>query len=293
MNKENIMIKLKYGLRFMSDEMYVKLYFRLALKRKLDLEHPITLNEKIQWMKFNDRDPFYSMVSDKLAVRNYIEKEIGNKYLIPLLGYWEKFEDINFNLLPNKFVLKCNHDSGGVVLCKDKNQLNMRKTKKIINTSLKRKFYYIGREWQYKSIKPMIIAEELLLDSKGNPPADYKITCFNGKVDNIMVCIDRFTKNGVKFYFFDKDWNFLRYNKGDSKLPKNFTIQKPSNLDEMIQISEKLSKPFNFARIDLYNINGNIFFSEITLTPNSGFDSDITYATDKLLGEKLHIPYFY
>ncbi|WP_270525097.1 ATP-grasp fold amidoligase family protein [Longibaculum muris] len=291
MNRANLMIKMKYALRFLPDLIYIKLYFRLTLKRKLNLKNPITLNEKLQWMKFNDRNPMYTMVSDKLAVRPYIEQVIGKEYLVPLLGKWDNFDDIDFNTLPCQFVLKCNHDSGGLVLCKNKDQLNIKAAKRKINESLRRQFYYIGREWQYKAIKPTIFAEALLLDEDGNPPADYKISCFNGEIDNIMVCIDRFTESGVKFYFFDKDWNFLRYNKDDDKLPADFTIKKPDNLNEMLEIARKLSKPFNFARIDLYNIKGKIYFSEITLSPNSGFDTDITYETDLLLGEKLHIPY--
>ena len=291
MNKEELMIRLKYALRFLPDTLYVKLYFILTLRRKLDLENPITLNEKLQWMKFNDRNPLYSMVSDKFAVRKYIKEKIGEKYLVPLIGSWNSFDEINFDILPEQFVLKCNHDSGGLVICKDKQKLEKKQSRKKINRSLNRKFYYIGREWQYKSIKPKIIAEELLLDKENNPPADYKISCFNGKVDNIMVCTGRFSKEGVKFYFFDTNWRFLRYNKGDEKLHENFTIDKPENLEEMIRISEGLSKPFNYARIDLYNLNGKVYFSEITLSPNSGFDTDISYKTDKLLGEKLHIPY--
>lgn len=291
MNRAELMINLKYALRFLPDTLYVKLYFWLTLKRKLDLNNPKTLNEKLQWMKFNDRNPFYSMVTDKVLVRDYIINTIGEKYLVPLLGVWENFDDINFDDLPNEFVLKCNHDSGGLVLCKDKSRLDMAKAKEKISKSLKRQFYYIGREWQYRSIEPKVIAEKLLLDESGNPPADYKISCFNGVVDNIMICVDRFTEEGVKFYFFDKEWNFLRYNRGDEKLPDNFSLPKPDNLEELIQVAEKLSKDFNYARIDLYNVNGKVYFSEITLSPNSGFDTDISYETDKLLGEKLHIPY--
>ena len=291
MNREELMLRAKYTLRFLPDFLYVKLYFRLALKRNLDLENPVTFNEKLQWMKFNDRSPLYSLVSDKYKVREYIKDQIGEKYLVPLIGKWEGVDEINFDILPNQFVLKCNHDSGGLVICKDKNQLDKKKARKKIEKSLKRQFFYIGREWQYRNIKPMVIAEELLLDKSGQPPIDYKISCFNGEVDNVMVCTGRFSKEGVKFYFFNKDWKFLRYNKGDEILPKNFTIDKPENLDEMFEIAKKLSKPFSYARIDLYNLNGKVYFSEITLSPNSGFDTDITYETDKLLGEKLHIPY--
>lgn len=284
-------MKLKYALRFLPDEIYLKLYFYMTLKRKLDFNHPKTLNEKLQWLKFNDRTPLHSLVSDKYAVRDYIEQELDEKYLVPLIDKWETVEEIDFDKLPAQYVLKCNHDSGGLVICKDKTCLNQKNAIKKLKKSLSRKFYYVGREWQYKNIKPMVICEELLLDKEGNTPADYKISCFNGKADNVMVCTGRFTEEGVKFYFFDKEWNFLPYNKGDEKLPSGFTLPKPDNLEEMFEIAEKLSKPFYYARIDLYNIDGKIYFSEITLCPNSGFDSDITYETDRLFGDKLHIPY--
>ena len=191
--------------------------------------------------------------------------------------------------MPNQFIIKCNHDSGGYYVCKQKENFDEKQAKKTIENHLKRNFYYIGREWQYKNIKPCVLVEKLMLDEKNELPEDYKITCFNGKVDNIMVCKDRFSKEGVKFYFFDKDWNFLRYNYGDEKLPEGFSLKKPQNLDEMVKVAEKLSEDFLYARIDLYDIKNKIYFGEITLSPNSGFDTDITYNTDKILGEKLQI----
>lgn len=291
MKKKDLMLKLKYILRFMPDELYVKLYFRMAVGRKLNLKHPKTFNEKLQWMKFNERTSFYAMLSDKCAVRDFVKERIGNQYLVKLYGAWNNPEEIDFTILPDKFVLKCNHDSGGLVICNDKSTIDYHSTIRCLNKCLKRQFYYIGREWHYKNIRPKVICEELLLDNEGNLPVDYKISCFNGKADNIMVCTGRFSKDGVKYYFFDKDWNFLRYNKGDENLPKDFTLQRPKNLEEMIIIAEKLADDLYYARIDLYNIEGRIYFSEITLCPNSGFDSDITYETDLLLGSKLNIPY--
>lgn len=293
MNKAEIKLKLKYSLRFIPDLLYLKIYFYLIFKRKLNIKKPKTFNEKIQWMKFNYRNPMYSFVSDKIRVRKYIEERIGKEYLIPLIGYWKNFDEIDFKKLPNKFVLKCNHDSGGIIICKDKKELNLKKIKRKLEGNLKRNFFYIGREWQYKNIKPMIMCETLLLDDKGNIPLDYKINCFDGKVDSIMVCEGRFTKEGVKFYLFDKKWNFLRYNKGDEKLPSDFTLPKPDTLKEMLNIAEVLSKDFKYARIDLYSLNSKVYFSEITLSPNSGFDKDITYKVDRIWGDKLKIPYVF
>ena len=289
MEKKELIMKTKYFFRFIPDEIYVKAYFRLKVKRKLNLKRPETLNEKLQWMKFNYRKPFFSLVSDKYADRKYIQEKVGEQYLIPLIGRYEKFDDINFEELPNQFIIKCNHDSGGYYICRDKSKLDIKAAKKKINSHLKKNFYYIGREWQYKNIKPCIVVEKLMLDENNELPSDYKITCFNGKVDNIMVCKDRFSKGGVKFYFFDKKWNFLRYNYGDEELPKEFSLKKPQNLEEMIDVAEKLAKDFIYARIDLYEIKGKIYFGEITLSPNSGFDTDITYNTDKIFGKKLII----
>lgn len=288
MKKTEFMKKLKYSLRFLPDEAYVKLYYRVHVKRKLNLEHPKTLNEKLNWLKFNDRNPFYATVVDKYANRNYVSSMIGEEYLVPLLGVWDHFDDIDFDQLPDEFVLKCNHDSGGLVICTDKSKLDKQAAKKKIEDSLKCKFYLVGREWQYKNVKPKIICEELLGDGKV-PPADYKFMCFNGRPDNVMVCYGRET--GVpQYYFFDMDWNLKRYNGWGKKAPADFSLPQPENFEKMVQIAETLSKPYYFARIDLYNIDGKIYFGEITLTPNSGFDANITYETDLLLGDKLRLP---
>lgn len=292
MNREKLMRVLKRALKPLPDRQYIRLYFYLRLKRKLNLENPKHLNDKLQWMKFNYRFPLQTVVSDKYLVRAYVEKKVGKEYLIPLYGTWFNFSDINFDELPERFVLKCNHDSGGLVICKDKKTLNMKNVKKKINNCLKDNFFYIGREYQYKNIRPRIICEQFISDN-GNIPVDYKIYCFNGKPDVILVCKDRFKNDSHKaqYLYYDQLWNFLPWNKGDELL-ENFNIEKPKNLDEMLRIAQKLSEDFVFARIDLYNIGGKIYFGEITLTPNSGFDADITENTDLYFGNKLEIPYW-
>lgn len=292
MGREKILAFLKKSLKVMPDKTYIKLYYRLRVGRKLNIDNPLTFNEKLQWLKFNYRFPLQSIVSDKLLVRDYVSRKIGEKYLIPLLGAWEKYDDIEFDKLPNQFVLKCNHDSGGLVVCKDKNKFDIKNARKKIERSLKSNFFYIGREYQYKNIKPMIICEQFISDN-GNIPMDYKIYCFNGNPDVILVCRDRFSHNTHRaaYLFFDQEWNFLPLDKGDEKL-KNIDISKPQNLNKMIQIARKLSQDFIFARIDLYNIEGKIYFGEITLSPNSGFDSDIKFETDFMFGSKLEIPFW-
>lgn len=282
----------KKSLRFLPDMTYIKLYYRLRVGRKLNVRNPETLNEKLQWLKFNYRFPLQSIVSDKLLVRDYVKEKIGEKYLIPLLGSWKEYSDIDFSALPNQFVLKCNHDSGGLVVCTDKEKLNHEEAKRKIEKSLKSNFFYIGREYQYRNIKPMIICEKFISDN-GKVPMDYKIYCFNGKPDVILVCRDRFSKNThrASYLFFDQKWNFQPLDKGDENL-QDVDIPKPENLDEMIEIAKKLSEDFVFARIDLYNIKGKIYFGEITLSTNSGFDPDIKYETDLMFGKKLEIPYW-
>lgn len=292
MNRDKIMTLVKKSLRFLPDKSYIKLYYRLRVGRKLNMNNPTTLNEKLQWLKFNYRFPLQSIVSDKLLVREYVKDKIGEKYLIPLIGSWKKYDDIDFSMLPEKFVLKCNHDSGGLVVCNDKEKLNHIEARRKIEKSLSSNFFYIGREYQYRNIKPMILCEKFISDN-GNVPMDYKIYCFNGVPDVILVCKDRFSKNThrASYYFFDQEWQFQPLNKGDENI-KNVDINKPKNLDEMIDIAKELSKDFVFARIDLYNIDGKIYFGEITLSPNSGFDPDIKYETDLIFGQKLEIPYW-
>lgn len=292
MNRDKVMTFLKKSLRFLPDKSYIKLYYRLRVGRKLNMDNPTTLNEKLQWLKFNYRFPLQSIVSDKLLVRDYVKEKIGEEYLIPLLGSWKDYENIDFSLLPKQFVLKCNHDSGGLVVCTDKDKLDLTKAKDKIEKSLKSNFFYIGREYQYRNIKPMILCEEFISDN-GKVPLDYKIYCFNGVPDVILVCRDRFSKNShrASYLFFDQEWIFQPLNKGDEELQET-DVPKPENLDEMIEIAKKLSSDFLFARIDLYNIGGKIYFGEITLSPNSGFDSDIKYETDLMFGQKLKIPYW-
>ena len=288
MNKNELMKNIKYKLQFISDEKYVKLYYRLKFGKKLNIDSPKTFNEKLQWLKFNDRDPMYSIAVDKYAVRKFISNNNYGNLLIPIYGVFKKFDDIDFEKLPKQFVLKCNHDSGDIAICFDKDKFDIRKAKKTICKSLGRNYYNIGREWQYKNIKPLIICEKFIGENN-IPPMDYKISCFNGKPDNVMVCLDR-EKGSPKYYFFDRNWELLPYNNLSKNATNDFKNLKPNNLDEMFDIAEKLSKPYYFSRIDLYNVNGKIYFGEITLCPDSGFDSNLLEEVDLKFGKKLLLP---
>ena len=286
-----IVVNLSHKNRFkwMEDEKYLKFTFRAKMHRRLDLDNPITMNEKLQWLKLYDRKDFYHTIVDKYEVRSYIKKVLGEEYLVPLLGVWERFEEIDFDALPDEFVLKTTHDSGGVAICHDKKSFDINKARKKLNKSLKNNYYYMGREWPYKDIKPRIIAEAFMDAGNGTSPDDYKILCFNGIPENIMVCTGR-ESGHVQYFFFDFDWHFLKYNYVDELLPDDFTLPRPANLEKMYKIAEKLSEGMPLSRIDLYEINGKIYFGEITLFPDSGFDNDITYETDLMFGKKLKLP---
>lgn len=281
--------QMKGFFNWMNDETYIKFMFRVMMKEKLDLNSPKSFNQKLQWLKLNYVHPEYSNVVDKYKVRDYIAETIGEEYLIPLLGVWDSAEEIEYDNLPNSFVLKCNHNSGGVIVCRDKEKFDKNAAKKSLSRLLRKKYYLHGREYPYKGIKPRIICEQFMDDGTGSLPSDYKILCFNGIPQNIMVCCDR--KNAhANYYFFDFDWNFLPLNKVDVNLPKDFTLPKPNKLKQMRELAEILSKPYIVSRIDFYEIQGRLYFGEITLFPASGLDRDISYETDMLFGRDIILP---
>lgn len=285
---KKIVKRLCYGgyLNWMPDSMYLKLLFRAHMGRKLDLRKPQTFNEKLQWLKIHDRNKFYTEVVDKYAVKKYIENKIGDEYNVKLLGVWDSFDEIDFSVLPEKFVLKCTHDSGGLVICTDKNKLDYVSAKAKIEKSLRTNYFYSSREWPYKNVLPRIIAEEFI-GVNGKVPEDYKFFTFDGKIDCVMVCRGR-DQGHLWFYFYDMNWERLIYQ--HAELEKNDEIAKPANFEKMRKVAEELAGDFKQARIDLYNIEGKVYFGEITLFNQSGFDTDITYKTDLMWGKKLELP---
>ena len=269
--------------RPLSDSTYLKLAFRMKLKKKLNLFDPETFNEKIQWIKLNRHERILNKYVDKFAVKDIIANLIGEEYIIPTIGAWRSFDDIDFLNLPNRFVLKCNHDSHSVVICKDKSKFNYADAKKKLNRGLKKNYFWHGREWAYKDVEPLIIAEPYYCD-KNDELVDYKFFCFRGYVDCVMVCCDR-ESGDPKYYFVDKQWNLLNYNKRSLYDAKGFTMMKPLNYDVMIEIASKLSlfSKMPFVRVDLYNVDGKIYFGELTFSPDNGMDSNILEDTDCLL----------
>lgn len=278
----------KQHLNWMPDKIFLSLMWRYKMGYWLDWKNPQTFNEKLQWLKLNLRNPLYSKLVDKFEVRQYIVDTIGEEYLIPLLGVWDKPEEVAFEKLPEQFVLKCTHDSGGLVFCHKKGNLDYDVAKKKLAESLRMNYFYRWREWPYKDVKPRIIAEAFMEDSASGGLPDYKFFCFDGKVNCVMVCIDRHLHD-TKYYFFDSDWKFLKPNEEVQHLPDDFTIPKPPRIKEMFELASRLSKGLPFARIDLYSVNGKIYFGEITFFPDSGYDTTFLREADLAWGRMLDL----
>ena len=274
----------------MDDESFLRRKFKICMKKDLDLEDPKTFNEKIQWLKLYNRKSEYTMLVDKYLVRDYIRTQYGEKYLIPLIGVWDSPKEIDFDALPNQFVLKCNHNSGlGMFICKDKTKIDVKAIKKNLQKGLNQDYYLPGREWPYKNVNRKIICEKYMCDAPGASDfTDYKFFCFDGKVDSVMVCLDRSSGN-TKFYFFDQNWELKRLNVRGKNAPDGFTIPKPQCMDEMFKIAAELSKGIPFVRVDLYQSCGSIYFGELTFFPDSGFDPNLLPETDAYFGSLIHL----
>ena len=273
----------------LSDKRYLSIRYYATFHKKLNLERPETFNEKLQWLKLYDRNPKYTKMVDKYEVRNYIKEKIGEQYLIPVLGIWNTPEEIDFENLPERYVLKCTHDTGSVIICDRKNKLNLKKIKRKLKKHLKKNFYIEAREWPYKNIKPRIIAEEYMEDKNRKELTDYKIYCFNGKCEYVMTCIDR-KKGKTKFIYFDRKWNMKKEFSSDGlKYGNEIKIDCPKNLEEMFQIAEKLSEGIPFVRVDLYEVDGKVYFGEMTFFPSAGFDNTRTTECEEYLNKSLKL----
>lgn len=272
---------------WMPDKSYLKLMYYLKLGKRLNLNNPLSFNQKIQWLKLNDKNPMYTNLVDKYEVRKYISNTIGEEYLIPFIGVWNNFEEIDFSNLPNQFVLKCTHDSGGLIICKDKNSFDINEARKKIKKCLKRNYYFSSREWPYKNVQPRIICEKYMMDESGAELKDYKFMCFNGKVKCSFVCLNRNSLSGLNVDFYDMNWkpmNFQRHYPNSGEI-----IPKPSNYNKMIEFSEKLSKDIPFVRVDFYEVYGKLYFGELTFYPGAGFEEFTPESYDYLLGEWLQL----
>lgn len=270
-----------------TDEKYLRMLIRRNCGYELNLDDPKTFNEKQQWLKLYDRRPIYTTMVDKCDAKGIIAEKVGDRYVVPTLAVWDRVEDINLDVLPNSFVLKTTHDCGGVVICRDKASFDFKAAKKHLKKHFNTNYYLTSREWPYKNVKPRIIAEKLLGEGK-DELRDYKLMCFNGKVQCTTVCTDRFAPGGVVIIFYDKDWNLLPVTMNTPK--KIVKTPKPKHYDEMVAIAEKLSAGFPFLRVDLYEDNDRIFVGELTLFPGSGFDTYDPPEWARTLGDMITLP---
>ena len=268
------------------DDLYLRIVYKKIFNRELDLKNPKTFNEKLQWLKLYDRNPQYTEMVDKYQVKKYIADLIGEEYIIPTLGVYDKFDDIDFEKLPNQFVLKCTHDSGSTIVCRDKDNFDYKQTKKKINKLLKKNFFYGGREWPYKNVKPRIIVEKFMQNGEEKELKDYKFYCFSGIPKFLYVSEGLENHETARISFFDMNFNFEDFSRTDyKKMDKK--PDKPVNFEKMKELAAKLSKGIPFVRIDLYEINGQLYFSEFTFSPCSGFMLFNPEEYDEIVGNLL------
>lgn len=272
------------------DEIYLGWRYWLIMGKKLNFNNPTTFNEKINWLKIYNRDVNYPSVVDKFLVKEYVTRIIGKEYIIPTYGIWDCYDGIDFTELPNKFILKSTNGGGGtgVAICRDKKLFDSSDARLRIETSMKMSSdWKFGREWVYRDVKPRIIAEQLLESEDGLDIMDYKFFCFNGIVRCLKVDFNRFSCHQANYY--DRQFCLLPF--GELVCPPNpsYTILKPKNFELMIKLAEKLALGFPFIRVDLYNVNGKIYFGELTLFPNSGFGKFVPEEWDKKLGDFLEL----
>ena len=274
--------------RLIPARIYLQIVYFRHFKKFIDFDNPKTFNEKIQWLKLNYRKEEYTNLVDKYRVKQYITKLIGEEYVIPTLGVWKNVDDIDFKSLPEKFVLKCNNDSGGIVICKNKKDFDEVKAKSFLKERLKNNGYWYGREWPYKNVKPCIIAEKYMEDSISKDLKDYKFFCFNGSMEFFDIDIDRFIEHRSNYY--DRNGNFLPF--GKTYCPPDYTkkIEMPKNLDKMIELAETISHNTVLSRIDFYEIDGQVYFGEITFYPGSGFSPFTDEKWDYKLGDMIDLP---
>lgn len=285
----SILTKLVMKTNFLySDEMYLRMLFRLKMGYKLNLENPTTFSEKLQWLKLYNRRPEYTTMVDKYAVKEYVAKIIGDKYIIPTLGVWDSPEDIDWDTLPNQFVLKTTHGGGntGVVICKDKSTFDKEKAIEKLNRSLKQDIYKTLREWPYKNVPRRIIAEQYIEAENYDLP-DYKFFCFDGEVKALFIGTERGTGN-VKFDYYDADFNHLDLIQQHPMSGRQ--LEKPVGFEEMKRVASQLSKGIPQVRIDLYNVNGKIYFGEITFSHHGGVVPFHPESWDYTFGSWIKLP---
>ena len=275
-------------LRVLNDESFCKLKYRMITGEKLNLESPKSFNEKILWLMINDHNDFYTELVDKYKVKKYIEEILGKEHVIPLVGGpWKSFDEINFNDLPNEFVLKTNNGSGSVLIVNDKNNFDIKYAKKTLDKAMKSNYYYSEREWPYKNVDPVIFAEKKFVDESGNQLKDYKVFTFSGEPKLIQVDFDRF--NGHKRNLYDTKWNYIN---GAIQFPSHeeITIKKPDCLEEMLEAARTLSNDLPHVRVDFYVIGDMFYFGELTFYHGSGIEKFTPKQLGVDMGSWINLP---
>lgn len=279
--------KIKYFVKkLIPTKWYIMIQYKYYYGKKLNLKNPKLLSEKIQWLKLYNKNPEYIHLIDKYEVRKHISNIIGEQHLNPLLGLYNSFEEINFDILPNEFVLKPNHTSGDIFICRDKSKIDLEQLEKQVNKWIKINFYWAHREWPYKNIKPKILCEKFMIDEGIQELMDYKFMCFHGKPKFCVVCLNR--NVNVNMDIYDMKWERMPFRWTFPNSRKS--IPQPINFEKMIEISKQLSKNIPLVRVDLYEVNGQIFFGELTFYPCSGFINFIPQKYDKIFGSWLELP---
>lgn len=270
-----------------SDKTFLKKFYKYTFNKKLNLKNPRTFNEKLQWIKLYDRNPKYTRMVDKYEAKKYVSEIIGEEYIIPTYGIYDSVSQIDFNALPDKFVIKCTHSSGFVIVCKDKNKLNVEKVKNQITQCLNRDYFKHKREWPYKNVKPRIIIEKFMKNKNEEDIKDYKFFCFNG-IPKIMYLSEGSHKEQQRIAFFDMDFKQLNIKRTDYE---DFEIipKKPKTFEKMKDICKKLSRDILQVRVDLYEIDGKIYFGELTFYTGSGYIPFTEIKYDNYLGEMLKL----
>lgn len=282
-----ILSKLFWGVfrHFLSDRQYAKVRYWIELGRIPNLENPERFTEKIQYLKLNERTELRKKAADRIAVRDYVREKIGENHLIPLLGNFEELTQDNWDSLPSSFVLKANHGCKMVKIVKDKTEEIFSKIQDLTNSWQDTDYYKLGREWVYKDVPRTIVAEKLLLNTKGNIPGDYKFFCFHGRAELIQTDFDRFENHTRNFY--DRDYNLLPvtllYNQNEQP------VRKHPLLENAVKVAEELASEFSFIRVDLFLMDNEIYFGELTNYPGNGFSSFTPDSFDYELGRKLKI----
>lgn len=257
--------------------------YRSFTDKKLNLKNPVGFNEKLQWLKLYDRKPIYTEMVDKYAAKQFVADRIGEEYIIKTLGVWDKFEDIEFEALPDSFVLKCTHDSAGLVICTDKSKFDYEAAKNKLNSCLKRNFYYSGREWQYKNVVPRIIAEEYMEDSNLGELRDYKFFTFGAEPKIVHIVSNRNNSEEPTYGdFYDMEYKHLDLTMGHDNAP--YPIEKPENFEKMKELARVLSAGTRHLRVDFYEVNKKLYFGELTFYQDSGVADIVPGEWDAILG---------